>query len=111
VVLPLLRTDFVSVAHAQEIGVMKIAALLRATYRDYVDLYFLLQSFSLLELFNLARKKFRNFDEALYLKCLLSYPDIEMTPVKFKKGFSVEPAKVFSFIERKTKEYLAKLKT
>ncbi len=110
VVLPLLRTNHVLIAQAMEIGAMKIAALLRATYRDYVDLYFLLQTFSLSELFKLAKKKFHNFDEGIYLKCLLAYDDVEMSPVKFKKGFAVKPSKVFASIERHTEEYLSAIK-
>jgi hypothetical protein len=110
VVLPLLKTEHVFLAQAREIGAMKIAALLRAAYRDYVDLYFLLQSFSLAELFKLAREKFRNFDEGIYLKCLLAYDDVEMSPVNFKKGFEVASSTVFECIELQTKEYLSAIR-
>lgn len=111
VILPLLETENIRLAQAQEIGVMKIAALLRATFRDYVDLYFLLQFFPLAELFSLARKKFKNFDEGIYLKCLLAYDDVEVSPVKYKKGFTATPSRVFSCIEEKTKEYLSAIKS
>jgi len=110
VVLPLVKTRHLLLAHPAEIGSMTIAALLRATYRDYVDLYFLLRRFSLAHIFEIARKKFRNFDEGIYLKCLLAYDAVEMSPVRFTKGFAVTPHEVFSFIERKTEEYLAAMK-
>ncbi len=105
-VLPLIDTQYFFLLPAQEIAVMKIAALLRAAYRDYVDLYYLFHDYSLQDIFTLAKKKYKNFDEGVYLKCLLSYDDITMSPIRFIKGFEVTPKQVFSFIKKTTEIYL-----
>ena len=71
-----------------------------------VDLYFILKKHSLNDIFTLARKKIKNFDEAIYLKCLFSYHDVEISPIHFMKGFEKSENEIFSFIEMKTKEFL-----
>lgn len=109
-VLPFIETEHLNILQAKEIAVMKLIALLRATYRDYVDMYYLLKIFTLEEIFALAKRKYQNFDAGVYIKCLLSYSDVEITPVKFKRGFELTPKKTFSFIEAETKWYLAKMK-
>ena len=91
-----------------EIGAMKISALLRAAFRDYVDIYFLLKKYTLDEIINLCLKKYPAFEISVYLKALLSYEDIEITPIKYAPGFETKPQEVFSFIENKTKIYIAK---
>ena len=106
---PLIDTRYFCLLSQIEIGAMKIIALTRAAYRDYVDIYFILQNYSLKEIFKLARLKYRNFDEGIYLKCLLSYEDVEVSPIKFNRSFKRAPKEVYSFIERKTKEYIRSL--
>lgn len=109
-VLPLIESEYINILQAKEIAAMKLIALLRATYRDYVDMYYLLKYFSMDEIFSLAKKKYSNFDAGIYIKCLLSYADVEITPIKFKRGFELTPKKVFSFIESETIRYLARMK-
>lgn len=104
--LPFIDNEYFNLMQKKEIATMKILALPRATYRDYVDLYFLLKEYTLAEIIGLAKRKHRNFDEAIYLKCLLSYDDVQITPIKFSKGFNVTKQIVFSFIEKKTIEFI-----
>ena len=85
---------------------MKIAALIRAAYRDYVDLYFLLEKYSLDDIISLCEKKYSNFEKSVYLKALLSYDDIEITPIKFVKDKEISSDEIFSFIEKQTKSYI-----
>lgn len=106
IILPLIETENLNLLPAKEIAAMKLIALLRATFRDYVDMYYLLKIYSLDKIFNLARKKYENLDVGIYIKCLMSYSDVEITPIKFKKGFEVTPKKVFSSIEVETTKYL-----
>ncbi len=108
-VLPLIDTRYFFLLSAKEIAVMKLAALLRAAYRDYVDLYYLFHEYFLQDIFELAKKKYKNFDEGVYLKCLLSYDDVTMSPIRFKKGFEVTPRQIFSFIKKTTATYLKSL--
>lgn len=51
--------DNIKVASIEEIGAMKLAAILsRGTRKDYIDLYFILQQKNLLQLFEVASKKY-----------------------------------------------------
>lgn len=103
---PCVVGDNIQVAHALDIGAMKITALLRATYRDYVDLYFLLQQYRLDDLMQACKKKYKNFDAGIYLKCLLAYDDVELTPVRFVRGRAVSQQMVFNFLRRTTRTYI-----
>lgn len=105
-VLPLIKTEYFSLLPVLEIGAMKLAALTRAAYRDYVDLYYILKKNNLNRIFDLAGRKYKNFDKGIYLKCLLSYNDVELSPIKYKKGFFRKEKDVFAFIEKETKKYI-----
>ena len=106
VINPLIETDYIRLLTVLEIGAMKLIALTRAAYRDYVDLYFILQQYSLKRIFELCHKKFKNFDEGIYLKCLFSFHDIEIAPIHFQEGFHKEKEEIFSSIESKTRDYI-----
>ncbi|MBN2000530.1 nucleotidyl transferase AbiEii/AbiGii toxin family protein [candidate division KSB1 bacterium] len=106
VVSPLIVEKNLALLHVLEIGVMKLIALTRAALRDYVDLYYILQNYSLDDIFILARKKFKNFDEGIYLKCLLSYDDVEIAPIDYMKGFKKSESEIFSVIEKTTLDYI-----
>lgn len=105
-ILPLIQTDYLQIAQVQEIGVMKLLALTRALYKDYVDIFFILKEYSLNGLLSLAKRKYHEFDESIYLKCLLSFSDIEKIPVVFMPGRDISPEKVFKFIEEQAINYL-----
>ncbi|MDI6804215.1 MAG: hypothetical protein QME58_10275, partial [Bacteroidota bacterium] len=105
-IFPLIKTEYLDIADILEIGIMKILALSRASYKDYVDLYYILKTYDLSELIKAAKKKHKDFNEALYFKCLLSYEDVEMLPIKFMSGFHIDPNVVFTVIEKKVKLYL-----
>lgn len=106
VILPLVNSECLSLCNELEIGAMKIISLLRAAYRDYVDLYFLLKKFGLEDILNLCEKKYPGFERAVYLKALLGFDDIEITPIKFIKGKAKKPGEIFSFLEEQTKDFL-----
>lgn len=103
---PFVDTEYFNIAGILEIGIMKILALPRASYKDYVDLYYILNKHELAEIFTSAKKKHKEFNEAIYIKCLLSYEDLEMLPIKFMSGFHIDPNLVFVSIEKKVKSYL-----
>ena len=105
-ILPLLEAGNFKLAQIQEIGIMKLVALPRAVYKDYVDIYFILKEFSLLSLMDLAKLKHPEFNQSIYLKCLLSYEDVDLSPVIFTPGKAVTENEVFSFIEKQTLEFL-----
>jgi len=105
-ILPLVETEYFKLADIQEIAVMKILALPRATYKDYVDLYFILQNNDLLKIFSLAKEKHPELNESIYLKCLLSYNDIDLSPITFMPGKEHEPSNIFEFIKSKSLEFI-----
>ncbi len=105
-VLPLLEAGSFKLAQIQEIGIMKLLALPRALYKDYVDLYFILKEHSLSTLIDLAKLKHPDFNPSIYLKCLLSYEDIDLLPVIFTIGMAVTETVVFNFLEKQTLEFL-----
>jgi len=104
--LPLIKTEYFNLAQIKEIGVMKLLALFRATYKDYVDIYYILKKHKLAELLTIAEEKHPEFDKAIYLRALLSYDDVDEFPIVFASGFEVDRSNVFNFIERKAVEYL-----
>jgi hypothetical protein len=108
-IFPLVCTEHFNIANILEIGIMKVLALPRASYKDYVDLYYIMNKYELCELMSASKKKHDDFNEAVYLKCLLSFQDLEMLPIHFTNGFEIESSKVFAFIEKKVKLYIEKL--
>lgn len=105
-VCPIIKAEYFNLLDELDIAAMKIIALTRAAYRDYVDLYFILKKYGLNDIISLAKKKYKNFDEGIYLKCLLSYSDVEIAPLKFLPGFRKDKKEIFSYIENHVKAYL-----
>ena len=108
VILPLIQSEWFQLCDAIEIGAMKVAALFRGAYRDYLDIYFILLNNSLESVLEICKKKYHEFDQALYLKALLSYDDLEETPIKFLFGKEKKPKEVFMFIEKQVKLFLTR---
>ena len=107
-ITPLIESEWFSICDELEIGAMKISALLRAAYRDYVDIYFLLKKYKLKEIINLCERKYQSFEVSVYLKAIISYDDIEITPINFAAGYERKPKEIFTFIKNQTLEYLTK---
>ncbi|MFZ0453715.1 MAG: hypothetical protein WAM24_08175 [Ignavibacteriaceae bacterium] len=67
--MPVQENEWFNICSKLEIGAMEIAALLRAAYRDYVDLFFLLKEYNLEEIFKLCEKKYSGFEKSVYRGC------------------------------------------
>lgn len=68
----------VNLASKEDISVMKIIAIsMRGTERDFIDIYFLLQSFSLKEIFKFVEKKYPEFNIYVGLQGLTYFVDAE----------------------------------
>lgn len=102
----LVNTKYFNIAQVKEIAIMKLLALFRFTYKDYVDIYFILKELNLQEIIQSAEKKHSNFDKSLYIKALLSYDDVDDFPIKFLAGNEIKRREVFDYIEMKTIEYI-----
>ncbi len=76
---PIIETDFLSLASFEDIWAMKLWAIQnRATNKDYVDLYYILQKISLKKLIDNFYKKFSNWiiSENYLLKSIVYFEDI-----------------------------------
>ncbi len=106
-ILPLIDTKYFRLVQIEEIGVMKLLALLRATYKDYVDIFYVLKKVKLTNIISLAEKKHKEIDSGIYLKALISNDDIDDLPIIFRSGFEVSRGEVFKFIEDETLKYIS----
>ncbi len=102
----------VFLAGIPDIVAMKMEAIsTRGSYKDFIDIYFLLQKYSLEEMFKFVRKKFTNLDynEVHLLKALTYFEDVKGTlkPSLIKQ---VSWQEVTSAIRRKVKTYLKNLR-
>lgn len=98
--------DFESIALAssQDIAAMKLIAVYqRPAKRDYIDIYFLLKSFTLREMFSFVKKKYPNFNQYLALRALAYFEDLKDEEGRkieiLDKSFSWEKAKEKIFEE------------
>lgn len=96
-----------NLASVEDIAAMKVAAIVqRGTKRDFIDLFYLLQRYSLDKVLRLAIKKYPGYQEMLILRALIYFEDAEkekyQRPLKiFDKNFSWERAKKKIFQEVK----------
>jgi predicted nucleotidyltransferase component of viral defense system len=80
-----------------DIAAMKLSAIVsRATSKDYIDLYFILQKLSLAEVLQSLNKKLPELDINLVLKSLVYFKDVSKEPIKFKNNHNID----FTLIER-----------
>lgn len=97
----------VLVLPAEEIAAMKAYSIgRRATYKDYVDLYFVLKEniIDLEEIIKLCNKKYKEkFDKRLFLEQLVYLEDIRKEDIEFLKE-EVASDKLISYFETKIKE-------
>ncbi|MBI4235120.1 nucleotidyl transferase AbiEii/AbiGii toxin family protein [Candidatus Peregrinibacteria bacterium] len=103
----LIETENFKMASIREIGCMKLSAITgRATLKDYIDLYFILEKIKLAELLSLAQKKFPDLDTNLILKSLVYFEDLEKGPIKFENNNKINIKEIKKFFEKKVKSYL-----
>lgn len=70
--------NFPPLASKEDIAAMKIIAISdRGTKRDFIDIYFLLEEFSLKEIFGFVKKKYPNFNIYVGLRGLTYFVDAE----------------------------------
>lgn len=72
-------------ASIEDIGCMKLSAITgRASNKDYIDLYFILQHLALSDLLESARRKYPELDRNLILKSIVYFEDITPEKILFK---------------------------
>ncbi len=99
----------IRLASVEDIGCMKLSAITgRASNKDYIDLYYILQKSDLRELIQKASEKFPDLGSNLILKSLVYFDDIEMEPISFKNDNFIDMSEVKEFLKKKVKEVVVK---
>jgi len=81
----LIDEPYLKIASITDIACMKLSAIVsRATIKDYVDLYYILQKIPLKLLLEKLNKKMPELETNLVLKSLVYFKDIKEEPIKFK---------------------------
>jgi len=89
-----------------DIAAMKLAAIIsRSTQKDFVDLYFILQNHSLEEVLLVAKEKFKDINDILFLKAMTFFDDIEEDPVEFVSNKKIEFSEIKNFLVQAVKKY------
>jgi predicted nucleotidyltransferase component of viral defense system len=95
---PVVMKNGISLLDIEEIAAMKLFAITRrGEKKDYIDLAFLLQTYSLKDLVDCYKIRHPKNDTAIVIKFLLSYGDIENQP---------EPEMIIDFDWQKAKQIL-----
>lgn len=84
---PLTETEYFRLADILDIACMKCSAITgRATKKDYIDFYFLLENIPLREILFALSQKMPELDENLVLKSLVYFEDIPEENILYLKG-------------------------
>jgi hypothetical protein len=103
------KLDGLRLAHIHDIAAMKLAAVTgRGTRKDFTDIYFLLQLFSLKEMLHHYNMKFHDGSEFMVLKSLTYFKDAE-TDEDLLMIKPVSWVAIKGFIQEKVKEYVKNL--
>ena len=87
----IVRHDHLRLASVPEIAAMKIRAIIgRGTRKDFVDLYYLLQIFSLDEIMALFKRKYPDVNDFIAIRSLAYFEDAEQSPMPMMIDQSVE---------------------
>lgn len=110
---PLIRSTVAferfQLASKEDIAAMKLIAIVqRGTQRDFVDVYFLLQEYSLKDLISFVQQKYGEYQEQLLLRALVFFEDAEQAAARkgvrvFATDYSWQ--KVKSYIQGEVKKY------
>lgn len=106
-----IRTDSIPLFHLNDLAANKAITIgKRGTWRDYVDLFFLLRNklYSMETLIALAEQKFAGmFSEKLFLEQLVYFDDLDIAITAFIKE-SYKEKEIKSFLEKQVEEYIRK---
>ena len=85
-----IHEEYLTLASIEDIACMKLSAITgRASNKDYIDLYFILELLSLQDLLEFAREKHPELDRNLILKSLVYFDDITEEKILFKNNKDV----------------------
>jgi len=96
ILFPSLEIEGVRMLDIRDIAAMKLKAVVqRGSKKDFFDIYYLLQSFSLEEILKLFKEKFKQHETFHVIKSLTYFNDAEMfaDPIVFDKSVTWELVK------------------
>ena len=97
--------DKLKLAGKSDIAAMKLSAITgRGSKKDFIDLYFLLQEYSLMEIIKFYEQKYHDGSTFLVLRSLVYFDDADQEPMP-KMLKIVDWHKVKEVIREKLKEY------
>ena len=103
---PVLEIENTRLASLEDIAAMKLNAVRnRGTKKDFVDIYFLLQKFTLEQLLKMVNLKYPNHIDILTLKSLVYFDDAENQP-ECEMLIDVDWNEVKQKIEKETFKFL-----
>ena len=101
----LIEDEWMRIASIKDIACMKLSAIVsRATNKDYIDLYFILQKINLAQLLSAVELKFKNLDTNLVLKSLVYFKDVQEEPIRFISNHAVGWDAVCAFLTQEVKK-------
>lgn len=105
IIKELIYEENLNLASIEDIGCMKLSAITgRASNKDYIDLYYILQKIQLADLLEKASEKFPDLDRNLILKSLIYFEDVNLEPIMFKNNNHIDFEEVKRFLEERIKE-------
>lgn len=101
----IVEEENIRLASIKDIGCMKLSAITsRASNKDYIDLYYILQKIELRDLLEAAPEKFHDLDRNLILKSLIYFKDVSMEAIRFKNNNYVDFEVVKEFLKKEIKK-------
>jgi len=102
------RDENLRLASIEDIACMKLSTITsRASNKDYIDIYYILQDKKLKDLLEKVSEKFPDLDTGLILKSLVYFADIENEPIIFKNNNFVDMNSTEKFLKKKVKEVMS----
>lgn len=99
-----LQEEYLTLASIEDIACMKLSAITgRASNKDYIDLYFILEFFSLQDILGFAQEKYPELDRNLLLKSLVYFDDITEEKILFKNNKEISFDDVKKRLQREVK--------
>jgi predicted nucleotidyltransferase component of viral defense system len=97
----LINEPYLKIASILDIACMKLSAIIsRATNKDYIDLYFILEKLPLKTILDKLKQKMPELDNNLILKSLIYFQDINKEPIKFKNNRNIDFTAIKKFFEK-----------
>jgi predicted nucleotidyltransferase component of viral defense system len=95
------------IASIKDIGCMKLSAIVsRATEKDYIDLYYIMQAISLADLLAATSDKMPDLEHMLILKSMLYFEDIPAENLRWKHNKEITFSKIKKVLSAEVKKIL-----